>query len=338
MSSSISSSERAEARPPRRLGAALVVAACVLATLLGLEVISRVVLVDASRDLHRFRGYAEAARDLGRAAAFRVALVGNSATDRGVDPELLASSLSGSLGQPLQAGKFVADASRINDWYHILNHYFWRPGVSADLFVVTFYENDIEDGNAIEIGRMARFFTDRADWPSVFDVDLPAAGDRIEFLVATGWASFALRSRIRERALGLAVPGYQPFAVALNEANASHLRRRAAPGPAAPSGYRALDRLLAAARAHGSRLVFVAYPTPVPYDIPAESARRIAEAGMTLLDLRTFATDLQPRRYADDVHLTPEGASLYSRRLAEALSPLIPRNAAAADNRSAGGL
>jgi hypothetical protein len=301
-----------------------VVAGCVLATLVLLEIVSRVVLVDASRDLRRFRSYPQMARDLGRSPALRVALVGNSATDRGVDAGLLAARLTGSLGQPLQAGTFVADASRINDWYHILDHYFWRPGVPADLFVVTFYENDIEDGNAIEIGRMARFFTGPADWPSVFEVDLPAIGDRLEFLLASGWASFALRSRIRERALGLAVPRYQPFAVALNEANANHLRRRTT-GRAGPAGYRALDRLLAAARAHASRLVFVAYPTPVGYDIPGESARRIAGAGMTLIDLRGLAADLGPRRYADDVHLTPEGAALYSGRLADALAPLLAR-------------
>ena len=122
----------------------------------------------------------------------------------------------------------MADASRINEWYHILDRYFWRPGARADLFVVTFYEDDLEDGNAIEIGRMAQMFTGLADWPTVMDVDLPRLGDRLEFVVASAWATFAWRARMRERALGAVVPRYQSFATAVNEANASHLRKLAA--------------------------------------------------------------------------------------------------------------
>ena len=325
-SSSISSSD---SRAPRlrtaqHLRAAFIVGACVVATLAALEVVSRVVLVQASKDLRRFRSYPETAHLLTEAKAFRVALVGNSATDRGVDIDGLTARLSAPLGRPLRADKFVADASRINDWYHILDRYFWRPGRQADLYLVTFYEDDIEDGNAIEIGRLAQFFTTISDWPGVFDVDLPALGDRIEFVVASGWASFAFRSRMRERALEAVVPRFRPFATAVNDVNVGHLRRRA-PATAGPVGYRALDRLLAAARAHASRLVFVAYPTPDWYEIPTDGARRIAEAGMTLLDLRSLAPDLQPRHYADDVHLTPEGATIYSRRLADAVGAMISR-------------
>jgi hypothetical protein len=301
---------------------ALLVAGCVAALLVGLEVVSRVVLVEASRDLRRFRSYPEAARALDRAPAFRLALVGNSATDRGVQEDRLARQLAGARGQPLEARKLVADASRINEWYHILDHYFWRPGARADLFVVTFYEDDLEDGNAVEIGRMAQMFTELADWPTVMDVDLPRLGDRLEFVVASAWATFAWRSRMRERALGAVVPGYQSFATAVNEANASHLRRRA-PAAGAPRAYRALDRLLAAARAQASPLVFVAYPTPDAYPIPPETARRIEAAGATLLDLRTRVPELTPGHYADDVHLTPAGAALYTHRLAEALAPLV---------------
>ncbi len=296
------------------------------ALLLGLEAVSRVILVDASRDLRRFRSYPEVARALERAPAFRLALVGNSATDLGVQEALLSGQIGGSLGHPLEARKFVADASRINDWYHILNRYFWRPGARADLYVVTFYEDDIEDGNTIEIGRMAQMLTETADWPTVLDVDLPTLGDRLEFMVASGWVTFAWRARMRERALGVAVPDYKSFAAAVNQANSSHLRKGALPA-SGPRSYRALDRLLAAARAHGSRLVFVAYPTPRAYPIPAESARRIEAAGMTLLDLRGRVPELGAGHYADDVHLTPEGAVIYTRRLAEALEPLVrPRS------------
>jgi len=300
----------------------------VLLVLAMLEIFSRAVLVGSSKDLRRFREYPAVARALGAAPARRVALIGNSATDRGVDPALLSRELTARVGTGVEARKLVADASRINDWYYILNRFFWQPGVAADLYVVTFYEDDLEDGNRIEIGRLAQFFTTARDWPSVFALDLPTVGDRLDFVMSSAWMTFAVRSRIRERVLEAAVPHYKTFVAATNDANIRHLKRRAPAAAPRVHSYGALERLLGAAAAHGSRIVFVAYPTaPVPdsepYVVDPATVARVTGAGMQLLDMRGRVPDIQPRHYEDDVHLNPEGAALYTRRLAEALAPRL---------------
>jgi hypothetical protein len=308
-------------------GTALVV----VCALVVLEIFSRTTLVRASKDLSRFERYPAEAKALEQVQARRIALIGNSATDRGVDLPTFDDVMTTYSRRPTDARKFVADASRINDWTFILERYFWRPGVSVDLAVVTFYENELEDGNRIEIGRLAQFFTTTRDWPTLFSIDLPTVGDKAEFLVASGWMTYAVSSRIRDRVLTL-VPAFRSFTQAVNGENLDHLiLHQPAPGsgPQAPRSYRALDRLLARAKEHGTRILFVAYPTApapgrAPYVVPADTIARIQAAGMGYLDMRGRAPAIEPRHYDDDVHLNAEGAVLYARALAIAMAWLAP--------------
>jgi hypothetical protein len=330
LSSSTSSSEGR----PRRLWRKLLgpTTLVVVVVLLLIEAFSRTALVGASKDLRRFRGYPAAARALVAAPGLHVALIGNSATERGVDDALLSDGLTARAGRPVLARKFVADASRVNDWHFMLERFFWDTGARPDLFVVTFYEDDLEDGNRIEIGRFAQFFTQARDWPNVFDVDVDGLGDRVDFLISSAWMTFAVRSRIRDRLMGVN-ENLDDFLMRVNRVNRQRLmgagQRAGRPG-ATVHGYRALDRLLAVAAAHGAHVLFVAYPPAPPpanqpYVIPEDTLAHLRAGHAELLDMRDKVPLIQPRHYADDVHLSPEGARLYSQALAEALAPHIPR-------------
>jgi hypothetical protein len=290
------------------------VVACLLVAALAVEGATRLVVFPRSKDFRRFAGYDDAARTLVLAPGFRVALVGNSATERGVDPQALQRQLGGA-----SAALFVADQSRINTWHFILERHFFHPGRRPDQAVITFYEDDLEDGNPVEIGRLARFFTGVRDWPSVFRVDLPSVDERVAFVLASGSAAIAGADRLRERLLGLAVPEYQRFAEALNQAAWRHAER-----PARATTYRALDRLLARAAEVRVPLTFVAFPTREPYSLSPTTVARVRAAGAELLDLREVP-GLEPRHYADGVHLTSEGKALYTARLAAALGATVGR-------------
>jgi hypothetical protein len=305
----------------------------VVAILLVVEVVSRTYLLSASKDLRRFRDYPRAAAALQQAAGLRLAMIGNSAADRAVDPLLLGDRMTARLGRPVQARKFVADASRVNDWYFIANRFFWEPGNTVDLFVVTFYEDDLEDGNRVELGRMAQFFAGPRDWPTVFDIDAQTFGDRADFLISSGWMTFAVRSRIRDRFLAIN-PNLNDFLTQVNAENLKHMKsvelsRARAGSPPPARTYRALDRLLQAAAAHNTRLLFVAYPVAPPpanprYDVPVTTLDRLRGAGAGFLDMRDRVPNLEARHYEDDVHVTTEGAVIYTQALAEALAPLAP--------------
>jgi len=261
--------------------------------------------------------------------------MGNSATDRGVDLPTLQATFATS-GARVTADLFVADQSRINTWQYMVNKYFVVPGLHPDWVVVTFYEDDLQDGNAVEVGRLAQFFTSVRDWPSVFALDLPEWGQRVEFVLSSFWATFAASERMRERALETLIPDFKTYAARANATIYEHnmRRRHAAAVPVAPRARtsHALERLLRTAREHGLHLAFVAYPTRtdagrLPYDIPAETIAILAASGAPLFDLRHVPGLEGDAMYDDEVHLSVAGRVPYSRALATALLPLVARPA-----------
>lgn len=310
MSSSTSSSRRR-----------LVVAATVIATLLGIEWVTRHELFRASKDLRRFSSYPERARRFGVLPGRKVVFIGNSLTERGIDPALFGT-LTGDAVE-----MFVADGSHINTWYWMVKKELWREGVKPDLLVLDFYETSLEDGKRLELGRLAQFFTEPGDWGELFASDVTTLDQRADFLLSSVWATFAVRERIKERVLGL-IPGYQPWLEAANAVNFQHESRRAKSAAHAATR-NALTRFIARAKEHGVPVLFVAFPSQgdgrsdLPYEVPEETLRIIAEGGMRFLDLRKLPA-LEKRHYADDVHLTPEGQAIYTRQLASAIAARWP--------------
>ena len=62
----------------------------------------------------------------------------------------------------------------------------------------------------------------------------------------------------------------------------------------------------------------------MPYDLDPEALRMLRAAGAAFLDLRRV-DELRPEHYADDIHLKPDGAAVYTRHLAAALAPVLGR-------------
>jgi hypothetical protein len=290
----------------------------------GLEIVTRTVLFPRSRDFVRFAGYPERAAKLVRQDGLRIAFIGNSATQRGFNPTQFVAELPNPQRCPVHVDLFVADGSQLNTWHYLVKQAFWRQDLNPDWFVVTFFGTSLEDGDPIEIGRLAQFFTQPDDWPEVCATDLTTLSDRADFLLSTTWATFAARDRIRKRVLAAVVPEYKDFAEALHAAQHRHPKPPSTP-PARTC--KALERFLAAAQQHGNRVCFVAFPTRdcgehTRYPINPEVERRITGAGMVLLDLRRVP-GLRAEDYEDDYHLTPAGAALYTRAFTQASAPMF---------------
>ncbi len=291
--------------------------ACLVALFFGgLEAFTRRKLYRASKDLARFTTYPARARALSEAPGKRLAFLGNSLTERGVDAQLAAKELG------VTADMFVADASHINTWIWMMQREFWSRDLSVDLLVVHFYENGLEDGKRLEVGRLAQFFTTRDDWGELFANDVKTLDGRAEFVVSTVWATYAVRDRIKERVLDL-IPGYQDWLEASNQITFDHDRALAAAHELkrVPTRH-ALERFLARAQAHHTKVLFVAFPTMNPYDVPDETIRTIRDAGMLYLDLRSVPELDRAAHYADDIHLNEAGRAIYTRRLVAELRAL----------------
>jgi hypothetical protein len=222
----------------------------------------------------------------------------------------------------VKTGLFVADASHINTWIWLINREFWRQDISPSLVVINFYGDSLGDRQALDVGRLAFLLTDQRDWPELFRHDVTSLELRADFLLSTVWGAYAMRERIKERTLTL-LPGYKAYVAMQNQVNFQVLERSRE-----RATHETLRRLLAKARAHHTRLVFVAFPTlarpgAVPYPVADEARRLIANADMIYLDMRGLRR-LEPRHYADNVHLTEEGRTVYTRHLAESLRDVLP--------------
>src|SRR5258705_2772150 len=100
MNSSTSSSNRS---------GLLLVAGSILLALIALEVVTREFLYPASLDFVRFASYPERARHLASQPGLRVALIGNSATEDGVDIERVKAGLEDNGLGPVDLDMFLAD-------------------------------------------------------------------------------------------------------------------------------------------------------------------------------------------------------------------------------------
>jgi hypothetical protein len=288
-----------------------------------------------SKDLRRFRRYDEAAEQLVHRPGVRIALVGNSVTDRGVEHGVVERRLAVLGVKDVHVDRFVADSARVRDWYYIVKEYFVRAHRTPDLFVFTFFGNNF-DNTSLELGRLAQNFTRLDDWDDLKS-DLPRFDDRIQFLLSKCSATIAYSDRIKERVLEVACPGYRSFIRRVNAVATAQLKENEKPWPESArnrSGrFAALGRLLMMLRRENVNSCFVAFPTlskagaggvttGQPYTIDPDVRRLIAEAGFSLLDLRKMA-DLKPSMYEDPLHLLATGRPIYSRHLADALAPVI---------------
>jgi hypothetical protein len=325
MNSSVSSSESLQPSavlPPRRRwwarGGGLV-AAAIGALLLLVEAAARLWLIPASKDLSRFPGYPPEARALAATPGLHVALIGNSATERGVDPEQLARVLSERLQQPVHAAMFVGDSAEICTWYWMVERIFFAQRIRPDLVVINFFDRNLEDGAPLDIGRLAQTLTGPRDWPELFRLDVPRLDDRIELVFSSFSAAFATRRRIKDRVL-TALPGYRTALGRINEVNWEHDRR----GRFAPADlpHDALRRFVARARQLGLSICFVAYPKEDAYQVSGEARRIVEEAGMMFLDLRRTPR-LDAAAYADNIHLNEIGRPRYTDALARALAGIF---------------
>lgn len=292
----------------------------------------RTQLVPRSKDLNRFRKYPKVASALLHEPGYKVALIGNSATDHGIIVDQLTKDLTAELGAPAATQKFVADASKINTWHFMVKHLFWDEDAVPDLIVVTFYERNLQDGNPMEVGRVAQYFTSPSDWPTILTEDLTTIDQRLDFLFSTEWATYAFRNRIKDRALSSIVPDYKGFTSHNNEVARHHYGvgmgatsdagPSAVPVGAGPATYKTLDRFLAMAKSHGTKVCFLAYPTPPDgpgYVVADALVEHIHAAGQVFVDLSHQPT-LLASHYEDDVHVTPEGAVIYTSLVAKAIA------------------
>lgn len=305
-------------------GRAVRIALMFIAALALIECGMRMAQMSDPDDHRGYRSFPDRARSLIGAPAPRIALIGNSVTDR-LEIELLQNEWKVVTGESLAADKFVAYYSNLATWHWMSEQYFWKASLQPDLIVMTYYDEvGLADAPLMEVGNLAQYFTDRSDIPSLFAHDIKSLEQRSEYLLSTASTAFAGRDRIRDRTLNL-IPGYRDFAEAINAHNFEHEQKLRMRDQKPSPTFLTLRRLVTRARQEGVQICFVAFrPRPVTaastaYDLHPEALAAIEDAGMFHLDLRAM-DELTYDMYQDKIHLNALGRPIYTRRLAQELN------------------
>ena len=286
----------------------LVLAVCEL----GVRVFEKRLVIDAKTPALSKR--------LAEAQGQRVLVLGNSLVRDNVNTDILEAEMKEQGGGPIHIERIYLMNTIINDWYYAFKHHFVDPGRLPDVLVVCFSNNHLQD-SSIQRSLVARYHSSARDLPQIFSEDVRDFDGRIEFLLSGYLASFTHRTGVERRVLDLTIPHYRESALRINRALTAAANKRR--GDFQPT-YRRLEDLIRLPESHGVRVIVVAVPVESPYPIDPQIMSTLETAGVTFIDSR-LVEGLSKESYVDGMHMTSDGAALYSRFLARQLAEHLKR-------------
>lgn len=293
----------------------------VVATLVLFEVGVRVLKDRLSLDAAYIETLPAKAEALDREPGCRVLFLGNSLTRVGVEPDRFTAAVSAAGVDGVSAAVVHQSDSRIVEWYRMFDRYYAKEGVVPDAVVLGYAHAQIQDTplRSEEIQRLGLYYTSVSDIEDVFEHDLTGFDERAEFLLSKVSVSYAFRDKVA-RGVGRAlIPGYNRALLWLNRKQRQELVR-ASGGTA--SEYSRLERFIRKAREQGTEVAVVAMPLD-GQEVTVEAASAATErAGGTFLDAQGVEV-FTDGDFADDVHLSPEGAAKYSDYIGAELEPFL---------------
>jgi hypothetical protein len=290
--------------------------------LLAVEVLVRYFLFDTSKDFSRYSTYEERARVLAHQPGLRIAFVGNSMTEMGIDLSVFRDALRNTgIGQ-VSAEMFVADGSEVVTWYYMLQHLFWKRGYSPDLIIVLFDDYSFSGAENVELGRLAQFFTSPADWPELLRNDLRDTSSRLEFMVSSVWATYAARERVKERTMKLLCINYKEYLLKLYSVSREKASGKGPLGRGQHNLHSNLARMVARSKNFKTEFCFISFPNLHKYDVEPEVIEIIRSGGDHFIDM-TRIPQLRPEAYIDDFHLNEIGRVFFSEYLSQRLLPIL---------------
>ncbi len=325
MNSSISNSEKKGFPTPIPILLGILLAFSLL------ELSMRVIFIPKSQDLRRFAEYPQKAKTLNSNGGPSFALIGNSATEEGVDPLLLQVLLRDAGMDGVAVDLFAADASGITTWNYMIKNIFIKTGRLPRYFIINYSGSLLlRDGN-LEVGRLAQYFTKADDWKEVILNELPSTGQALQFGLSIASKTFAFSSRLKDRVLDFFIHDYKRFAQGNNQAMLNHERLMAAQKESSSEytapDYTRLERFLKMIRDSGASLIVVAFPMQprvgkAPYEIDPQVRSLVEAYGFLFKDLREIK-GLEANLYRDSIHLTREGKAVYTKILAGELIKIV---------------
>lgn len=258
-------------------------------------------------------------------APVQILMLGNSMTRHGIDDDAFRRAIQ-DRSLPVELLKLFPDNTRISEWAYLYSNFVVDRGKAPDMLLIGFGDQQLTDGPSSVPQRLARFYgCGSDDLRTLARFDLHGVEDWSQFAAARLFATCANRDRVQRRILGSLIPGYQ---LASNELNvrtkASKQGRDTAAGEAPQPTYERLSQLIDQAQRAHVEVVLIAMPLQQEYELDPQLVELARARQFTLMDCRHPA-GVTPEMLPDGLHLTQQGAALYSQYLAHwlPLGPLV---------------
>ncbi len=246
----------------------------------------------------------------------QILIVGNSLVGHGIDMDTLKRDLP----HDWQIHRFWIYNTGYEDWYFGLRRLF-AEGARPDAVAVVFaalhwYANDIRGEYS------SQYMFESRDIPRIsaeLDLDRTTASS---LLFARYSKFFALRSEIRKAILMRLVPDLPNMYALFRPAAQHHMEDR--------DVLAVLTKRIEACRAltdkYGASLVLIVPPIPRARDEHQNEIRIAAKRAGVDLIMPMSKADTPRQYFADDIHLNPEGARVFSSAVGRSLGPALTRS------------
>jgi hypothetical protein len=315
-SSIFSSDDATKLRVAGGISGIVVLLGIIIALLISFEVFTRYVVERSSkvqRELDReYREAVQIRRDL-RSPWKQLLVVGNSLVGQGLDFKVLQHSLS----PEWQVHRYWIYNTAYEDWYFGLRRVFAegsRPDVVAiDLAALHWYAPGIRgEYSSLYMFRAA----DMSEIASELELDRTRTSN---LLFATYSKFYAVRSETRKVLLQALLPDLPKMYGLFKPTVSRHLSNPEVLADIEPR----VMKMRKLVEANGARLVLIVPPIPRPgeeYHVELMAAAR--QAGVEAF-IPMSCSDVPAGNFVDDMHLSPQGATLYTTKLVNMMRPAL---------------
>lgn len=277
------------------------------------EMVLRHVEPSLSGNIRHIHNMAPSLTELSSHDGIRIALIGNSLTNDGVDEGRLEAELHST-----RVVKLVPDGTSLWDWKCLVRHHIINSSApTADLVVLGFGWDQLGDNTRANPSRLGGYLCRWADLKRPGDIGLENFGDAAEFAAARVFHIYANRETLRNRVLDSLIPSYRMFTRKANRGGP--LDPEAGP---AETRYRQILDLATELEGKGVRLVVMAMPVRRPYALSPALPKMLESKGVILLDYRHL-DGIDPRSFADEMHLNASGRKRLTEQLSTDLRTLV---------------
>jgi hypothetical protein len=319
MHSSISNSELTLRIPRAVLPAAVILLAIIAAFLAIFEFGTRTVIDRRSKVQKmvnlEYSGAIQIRRPgiPGGSSSKQLLVVGNSLVGHGIDLDELKKGLPAGW----QASRFWIYNTAYTDWHFGLRRLFAegsRPNTVAVVFAAMHWNS-----TGIRGDYASQYLFEARDLPQVAaEADLDRTETSSLFLARYS-KFYALRSDIRKVLLDSVMPDlpqmYNLFKPGLS--------RRFTDGELIPLFTERMKTYRTIVETYGSKLILIVPPVPRPGEEHQQAIRMAAHAAGVQVVMPMSCSDVPAGDFLDDVHLTPEGAKLYTAQVVKQLPPVL---------------